>query len=247
MMQGQQVQAQFAWSPRFEIASDDLGSGFWSTENGVMNTVSFVQATPGTYGTIGNYELVVGLRTGGLAHFYRDNDTSGNPWNGPFPFATNQGACDGVSLIQSRYSTEFQTTGTQGPGNLAVVADFSGTLYYIEREDVTFTWSTSPVTITTGVYGIPSFIQAKPGTYGTTGNYELVTPLTTGGLAHYYRNNDNPSLPWIFGTTFGTEWGIFDAASVIQTRYSTAVADWGDPKPQYGRRRGQPGRGSPSR
>ena len=235
MMQGQQVKAQFAWSTRFDIVSDDPGEGIFNSGPGALNTVSFVQALPNTYGTIGNYELVVGLAagTGGLGHFYRDNDDPSQPWIGPVTFAT--GACDGVSLIQSNFSTASGNVlplGPTNPGNLAVVANFSGTLQYYFREDVTFTWS-SPTTITTGAYGIPSFVQATPGTYGTMGNYELVTPLATGGLMFFYRDNDDPSQPWIPDPNgaFATGMGIFNAVSLIQSSFSTQFQNTGTQGP----------------
>src|SRR5262249_44973624 len=49
-----------------------------------------------------------------------------------------------------------------------------------------------PSIITTSVSGNPSLLQAIPGTYGTKGNYELVVPLQSGGIAHFERNNDDP-------------------------------------------------------
>ena len=134
------------------------------------------------------------LQSGGIGHFFRNNDDPTLPWSGPFTFATDQGIVDAVSLIQSNFSSQFVSTGTQGPGNLAVVERTGTQLNYFFREDVTFTWS-GPTSITSGVSGVPSFVQARPGTYGTKGNYELVTPLATGGMAHFFRDNDNPSLP----------------------------------------------------
>jgi hypothetical protein len=199
---------QFAWHGPFTFFT------------GVTGNPSFVQATPGTYGTKGNFELVVPLLTGGLAHFFRDNDNPSLPWNGPFNFATDQGLVSGVSLIQSNFSNQFASTGVQGQGNLAVVANIGSTLDYFFREDVTFTWS-GPTTIATGVTGVPSFVQARPGTYGAMGNYELVTPLASGGLAHFYRDNDNPSLPWVGPFVFGTDQGIVSAVSLIQSNFST--------------------------
>src|SRR5262249_50621451 len=146
---------------------------------GTSGNPSLIQAVPGTYGTKGNYELVTPLATGGMGHFFRDNDDPGLPWNGPFTFATDQGIVNAVSLIQSNFSTQFVNTGVQGPGNLAVVANIGGTLDYFYRDDVNFNWS-GPNPIVSGVSGIPSFVQAVPGTYGVKGNYELVTPLATG-------------------------------------------------------------------
>jgi hypothetical protein len=205
----------FAWhGPTMTIAT------------GVTGNPSFVQALPGTYGTKGNYELVVPLQSGGIGHFFRNNDDPTLPWNGPFTFATDQGIVDAVSLIQSNFSTQFVNTGTQGPGNLAVVERTGPQLNYFFRDDVTFTWS-GPTGITSGVFGVPSFLQAKPGTYGTKGNYELVTPLSSGGMAHFFRDNDNPSLPWAETAIFGTDQGIVDAVSLIQSNFSTQFAQTG--------------------
>jgi probable HAF family extracellular repeat protein len=182
---------------------------------GVIGNPSLIQATPGSYGTKGNYELVVPLQSGGLAHFYRDNDDPNLRWNGPFTFATHQGAIQAVSLIQSNFSSAGN-----GPGNLAVVARVGNELAYYYRDDVHFAWQ-GPSLITTGVMGVPSFVQARPGTFGTKGNYELIVPLENGGLAHFYRNNDDPNLPWIHTADFATSLGIVDAASLIQSNFST--------------------------
>src|SRR5439155_82113 len=102
---------------------------------GVSGIPSFVQATPGTYGTRGNYELVTPLPTGGTAHFFRNNDDPNLPWSGPAIFAKDQGLVGSVSLIQSNFSTEFVNTGVQGPGNLAVAARVGDNLLYFYRDD----------------------------------------------------------------------------------------------------------------
>jgi hypothetical protein len=64
-------------------------------------------------------------------------------------------------------------------------------------------------------------LQAKPGTCGRVGNYELAVPLLNGGLAHICRNNDDPNLPWTQTATFGTDLGLVDAVSLIQSNFST--------------------------
>ena len=87
---------------------------------------------------------------------------------------------------------------------------------YLSQTDIqnlqatgTFAWHGPTTTITTGVSGNPSFVQATPGTYGTKGNYELVVPLQSGGIAHFYRNNDDPSMPWSGPFPFATEQGAW--------------------------------------
>src|SRR5262249_9588299 len=71
------------------------------------------------------------------------------------------------------------------------------------------------------VTGTPSLVQARPGSYGTMGNYELATPLLSGGIAHFYRNNDDPNLPWTMTATFGTSLGVVGGVSLIQSNFST--------------------------
>jgi hypothetical protein len=193
---------------------------------GVAGNPSLIQALPGTYGTKGNYELVVPLKSGGIGHFLRNNDDPSLPWSGPVVFATDQGPVSAVSLIQSNFSTQLMKTGTQGPGNLAVVANIGGQLDYFFRDDVALTWS-SATPITSGVSGVPAFVQAIPGSYGIKGNYELVTPLATGGMAHFFRNNDDPASPWSQTAIFGTQFPVVRSVSLIQSNFSTQSAQTG--------------------
>jgi hypothetical protein len=195
----------FAWHGPFTVAT------------GVVGNPSFIQAVPGTYGTMGDYEVVVPLQSGGIAHLSRANDVAGLPWTEDAVFATELGTVQAVSLIQSRYSSAGN-----GPGNLAVVALAGNALSYYFRDDVSpFTWH-GPLPVATGVSGTPSFIQARPGTYGTFGNYELVAPLQGGGIGHFTRDNDNPSNPWHGPDIFATELGTVDAVSLIQSSYSSS-------------------------
>jgi hypothetical protein len=195
---------------------------------GVSGIPSFVQAIPGTYGTMGNYELVTPLPTGGMAHFFRDNDNPSLPWTMTATFGTDLGLVDAVSVIQSNFSSSASAglgtfPSTTAPGNLAVVALAGGNLYYFFRDDIEFAWS-GPTLITSGVQGNPSFVQAIPGTYGTMGNYELVVPLQSGGMAHFFRDNDDlANLPWAETATFGTDQGLVTGVSLIQSNFSTAA------------------------
>src|SRR5262249_44789411 len=133
--------------------------------------------------------------------------------------------------IQSNFSTQFVNTGVQGPGNLAVVARVGNNLLYFYREDVDpFTWFGPTMTIASGtVTGTPSFVRARPGPYGTMGNFKLATPLLSGGIAHFFRDNDNPNLPWAQTATFGTELGTVSGASIIQSNFSTQFVNTGTP------------------
>ena len=175
-------------------------------QEGVTGNPVLIQST---FGTNGNFELVTPLGGGGLAHFARNNDAPGLPWSGPTPFGTDLGIVDAVSMIQS----------SLGPGNLEVVARVGDRLAHFFRDHAPpFAWH-GPVFIQEGVTGNPVLIQS---TFGTNGNFELVTPrlvtpLGGGGLAHFARNNDVPGLPWSGPTPFGTDLGIVDAVTMIQS------------------------------
>jgi len=60
------------------------------------------------------------------------------------------------------------------------------------------------------------FIQS---TFGTKGNFDAVFPGRTSGLAHVWRDNDNPALPWSAPQFFAT--GTFSSSSLIQSNFGT--------------------------
>jgi hypothetical protein len=70
-----------------------------------------------------------------------------------------------------------------------------------------------------GVTGNPVLIQSR---CGNKGNFELVTPVASGGLAHYWRNNDDPAIPWHGPTIFGQELGTVGSVSVIERKFGNA-------------------------
>ncbi|CAA9246310.1 MAG: hypothetical protein AVDCRST_MAG77-1823 [uncultured Chloroflexi bacterium] len=54
-------------------------------------------------------------------------------------------------------------------------------------------------------------------THGTWGNLEVVVPRPLGGLAHTWRDGDDPALPWVGPNYFGS--GEVLGASLVQTTY----------------------------
>ena len=145
-----------------------------------------------TYGVAGNFELVTPYPGGGIAHYWRNNDLVTPVWNGPYIFATDVGAVDAVSMIQSSY------------GNLEVVARIGDRLAHFYR-DFNGVWN-GPTYFASGASGTPAFIE---GPFGSpVGNFEVVTPLAAGGMRHYWRDNIpnhgawNASIPFAQG--FGT-------------------------------------------
>src|SRR5262249_31596218 len=169
---------------------------------------SLIQSTSGKKG---NFELVVPLADKGMAFYYRDNDEPSLRWNGPFVFGTEVGHVEAVSLIQSNFGRV---------GDLQLVARTNAGLQFFWRSDESKQWA-GPALIhdSANTIGIPSLIQ---GTYGDIGNFELVAPLANGGLAHYWRDNDNTALPWNGPDIFGTEAGKFEYVSLMQSNYGNS-------------------------
>ena len=162
----------------------------------------------GHYGKKGNFEVVTGNAYGGLVHIWRNNDETSLPWKGATTFAGGIGEVGGVSLIEGNFGS---------PGNLEVVVNGGGNLLHYYRDNKEFKWS-GPTKVSPDLKaaGVPSFVQ---GTWGTRGNFELVSPVATGGLVHYSRNNDASNFPWSGPVFFGKETGSFTSVSLIQSNY----------------------------
>lgn len=178
----------------------------------VAGTPSLIQ---GKFGVRGNFELVVPLAARGLVHYWRNNDVEYVPWNGATFFGVNDGTFDAATLIQSSF--------TEGPniGNLEVIARQQGRLVHYWRPDqAPFPWIGPfgadvglPIV---GVSGDPSLIQGRFGT--NRRNFEMVVPLASGGLAHFWRNNDLTFL-WEQSAIFGQS-QQFDAVTLIQSSFT---------------------------
>lgn len=188
---------------------------------GVRGNPSMIQ---GRFGTRGNFELVTPLAAGGLAHYSRDNDDPQLSWSGPAIFAQDLGIVDAAALIQS----DFSSSGG-GPGNLEVIALWEGKLLHYWRQDAPpWSWSGPDVLPLSApgqnerlVSGFPSFVESRFGPY-LKGYFQVVTPLASGGLAHYTRDNNTPGLPWSGPEIFGTEMGVIDAVTLIQSNFSSS-------------------------
>jgi hypothetical protein len=170
--------------------------------SGVSGNPSFVQ---GRFGNKGNFEVVVPRAAGGLAHYWRNNDAPGFPWSGETAFATGLGRVNSVALIQGNFDK-----------NLEVVARVGTRLgHFWRRSGPPWTWS-GPNWFFDGAAGAPGFIQGK---HGSRGNFELVTPLAAGRMAHLWRNNDVSGFPWSGPTNFGS--GRPPAISLIQGNFGS--------------------------
>jgi hypothetical protein len=161
----------------------------------------------GSSGQKGNFEVVVPRVGGGFWHFWRNNDAPGFPWHGPGLAMGSEDDVVDVVLVEDNLR----------PGELASVRHEGSHLRcsargYVNVHGVVYPrWGTSDELPGGGVAGgAPGFVQSV----GIHGNFEVVAPVTTGGLAHWWRDNGVPGQPWHGPTSFGP--GTFSAAALIQ-------------------------------
>ena len=154
----------------------------------------------------GNFEVIVPAPGGGLSHFFRDNTGEFFNWAvARQPITTGQ--WQGVGLIHSSY------------GNLEIVGVQGSDLVFMWQNGAGGPWSPEPRVIAHGYRGRPAFIQ---GPYGRTGNFEVVAARINGGLSHFWRDNDNPNLPWSGPYNFDEmvdSSAIFDDVSLIHDSF----------------------------
>lgn len=172
--------------------------------------IGFVQGTHGS-GAIHNFELVVPHSGGGFSHYYRENaevpNVIGQTWKGPLKFGNHPDVA-GVQALEHSVN-----------GNLEVIATVGGQLMHFWRDRSTLQWSTGTV-IATGVTGQPGFVQSTSTTTPNNNrNFEVVVPLANGGLAHYWRNHTDPSLPWVGPNVFATG-RTYQAAALVESNYA---------------------------
>jgi hypothetical protein len=99
-----------------------------------------------------------------------------------------------------------------------VVCNAGGQLQFFWRDSGPFFVWNGPFEIEpgSGVIGNPVLIQSR---FGTKGNFELVAPAADGGLVHFWRNNDDPFMPWTGAIPFGQNLGQVTGVTVIQSNY----------------------------
>jgi hypothetical protein len=206
-------------------------------EGPICGNPSLIQSN---FGIKGNFELVVPLSNGGLAQYWRDNDSPNLSWYGPIKFGEDSDKFNSSSLIQSRLGEI---------GNLELVAiDASGNsvAHFWRDSGPSFDWHgpnyISEPSKKSLFCGNPTIIQSR---FGHNGNFDLVVPLAKGGLAHFWRDNDDPTYPWYGPFTFGSD-VKYEAATLIQSNFGEPgnleliarsndkiVFFWRDSKPEY--------------
>jgi hypothetical protein len=166
--------------------------------SGVSGTPALIQSS---FGTQGNFEVVVPSSGTGLLHFWRDND-NGQVWSAPEAFFGATGHFDAVTLIQSNYA-----------GHLEGLATSGGTLYYFFHDTA---WR-GPWVIGSGCAGTPVLVQSR---FGKQGNFEVAVPNAAAGIDYYWRDNDN-GMTWHGPNTLFAAQGKVDALSMFESNYGS--------------------------
>lgn len=171
-----------------------------------------------TRGISGTLEAVVPLDSGGFDYFRRVTTDESDPskaWVWQTKLDTGR-PISSVSMILSNYGKKGEL--------IEIVARIQMTLFFYSLNQSSWTWS-MPIKIADDVVtGNPALIQRN------NGEFHLVVPLLKGGLAHYWRKNDNPdpkSMTWN-REKYGTE--NISAVSMIESDYGNLelVAKEGD-------------------
>jgi hypothetical protein len=229
------IQSDFGEQGNLELAAVDIGGHrlmhFWRDSGWVHdwhgpNKISRDALVPlfsgnpalvrSRAGQRGNFEVVIPRAEGGFSYYWRDNDEQNLAWHEAVDFATDAGVFNATTMIQSNFEDHLEMAARSG-------------------DELFFFWRGSdlewhgPERIATGVTGTPSMIQ---GSNGGKGNFELVTPLRSGGLGYFWRDNDDPHLHWYGPFMFAMNMGNVDAVCLIQSDFGeggnlelVAVAD----------------------
>jgi hypothetical protein len=206
---------QFIWSGPFGLIADNRPI------RGVTGTPQLIQSRNGHQG---NFELLVPLAAGGLAHFFRDNDGQGLPWHGPTVVLSPDRHFDAAAMIESSF----------GDGhNLEVVAQSGQELIFFFRTftGTDFPWNGPfpfrPDGFNDGFIGGGGNLALIQSRFGSAGiNFELAGIEATftgpGALWHAFRDNDAPDKPWHFTTRIDQAPGVQAAAlTMIESNFGS--------------------------
>jgi hypothetical protein len=123
-------------------------------------------------------------------------------WNGPVSFFADFGRFDAVSIIQSNYAGHFEGLARRG----------TQLWYFFHDSD----WR-GPWLLGDGFAGNPVLIQSR---FGKQGNFEVAIPMLGGGVATFWRDNDN-GMVWHGPDRQFAGFGNVDALSLFESNYGS--------------------------
>ncbi|MGK3989854.1 alpha/beta hydrolase [Sorangium sp. So ce136] len=166
----------------------------------------------GGFGGRGNFELVVPHAGGGLAHYFRDNDTAELGWRGPAIFGADLGRFEAVAMIQGAAGVPGAPA---APGDLEVVARTGDRLLMFWRSPGSGAAWQGPEEVVSGVRGTPALFRSASGGEGAL---ELFSPLAGVGLARWCRADGVRGARFRGPTVFATDLGRCEAVAAVESR-----------------------------
>jgi hypothetical protein len=152
-------------------------------------------------------EMTLPNPRGGVESYWRKNDADDDSWSAPVTLGCEWGAAHSATLVQTHVA---------GQQNLELVMRCGSKLaHYSRQPSPNLPWD-GPTWLADGVGGNPSLIQ---GSEGRNRNLELVVPLASGGIAHYWRDNHGADRPWKGPQIFALELGHVDALTLIESSH----------------------------
>jgi hypothetical protein len=161
----------------------------------------------GSVGLKGNFEVVIPRIGGGFWQFSRNNDAPPFPWHGPGLAMGSESDVTDVALV---HDEAF-------PGQLSSVRREASQLMHSIRTNIDVhgvirpRWGASEKlpggAVASGGLGFAQSVAH--------GNFEVVAPLHSGGLAHWWR--DNAAHPRVWHGPFNVVPGSFSAAALIES------------------------------
>lgn len=193
--------SKWSWSAPVKIAQ------------GFCGQPALIQQRLSGVGTRGDFVLQIANPDGGRygsKSFVRMTLNNDNPmalWVGG-PETTAPSYLDPLGLIDS---VAIAQTNVGQEGSLAVIYR-SGQVLMFTIVDAQGQHYQPPVVVAEDACGTPAIIQ---GTYGHRGNFEVITPVLSGGMRHHWRDNDSPRFPWEGGAAFSA--GSIRTVGLIQS------------------------------
>ncbi len=150
-----------------------------------------------------NFEMVLSGPRNGVEAYWRKCDADADSWSEAVVLG-------GASGANAQSATLVQTNG-DCQQNLELVVQCGPRLAHYSRPPSPIEPWEGPAWFGDEVAGNPSLIQ------GSNGNLELVVPLASGGIAHYWRDTDDESQFWKGPQVFALDLGQVHSLALIES------------------------------
>lgn len=173
---------------------------------GASGDLAFIQERP-SGDSSDDFLVLTPTTSGDLALYRRDNRVIQFPWTGPE-------LLDLAEPIESVAIAEGLSQDT-----LEVIGRSGRQLVYLRRDNAD-QWMAPSLILVEGqpALGASGAIAMIRSSIERAPNLELLVPLDAGGIAHYWRDENDPLKSWHAGAVLGEDEGKFRAVGVVQNR-----------------------------